>query len=308
MAREAPAGAVRRGPKRSPPPETVDPAWLLKAFAIMVGIALVCAYATLCGLFYRGQWQLVLHPVRTSVAPASIDGARLDKVRFGTAATGVPQLTGWWIPAEPGAPHGQLTMLFLPGGDGSLASDAKRLGELHRAGVPVFAIDYRGYGQSADQHPTEQSMREDADSAWDYLTGSRGLESDRIVPYGRGLGCALALALAESHGSVPAVVLDAPDFEVDRRVRQDPRSRMIPVGLLFHDRFDVTPALAQLRAPKLILSGGDRVDAAAAAKASDPKMTVVLPPDAAPELYAQSLRRFLDEYVLGSGATALVPR
>ncbi len=273
----------------------------------MVGIALVCAYVTLCGLFYRGQWQLVLHPARTSAAPASIEGAPLEVVRFGAAATGVPQLTGWWIPADQGAPHAQLTMLFLPGGDGSLAGDGKRLGELHRAGVSIFAIDYRGYGQSADQHPSQQSMTEDANSAWEYLTGSRGIESDRIIPYGRGLGCALALALAESHGSIPALVLDAPDFEVDRRVRQDPRSRMIPVRLLFHDRFDLAAGLEAVRAPKLILTRENRVDAAALSKASDPKMTVVLPPDVrarALRAVTQSLSRRVRPGIRCAGARA----
>src|ERR1700692_2267517 len=109
----------------NPNPEVVDPLWLLKALAVLVALALGCGYLTLCVLFYQGQWQLVLHPSRSTSAPATIAGEPISVVHFGLDASATPQLTGWWLPTEPIAAYAAYPVLYLPGGDGSLAdSDA----------------------------------------------------------------------------------------------------------------------------------------------------------------------------------------
>lgn len=277
-----------------PGPEVVEPVWLIKAFLGMVLIALACGYLTLCGLFYRGQWQLVLHPARTTAAPATVGGVPFETVHFGAALTGVPQLTGWWIPAGPGAAYAHVTVLYLPGGDGSLADDQATLARLHDVGLSVFAVDYRGYGQSAEMHPGEASMAADAESAWAYLTNSRAILTDRIVPYGRGLGASLALGLAATKGVASAVILDQPDFGVVERVRGDARSWIVPVRLLLKNRFALEPALEETRIPKLILSREDSRNPSVL-RAADPKWIVTLPTSDV-NGYSSTLRRFLDQY------------
>ena len=304
MPKQPKRGDARRPQAGASPPEVVDPAWLLKAFAVMVLVALLCGYATLCWMFHRGQWQLVLHPSKTTAAPATVGDVAYQQVRFGAGATGVPELTGWWIPAGTGSEFGPLTILYLRGGDGSLADDQAMLASLHEVGATVFAIDYRGYGQSVEFRPNEGSMREDAESAWAYLRGSRGLRSERIIPYGRGVGAALALGLAMKT-SASAVVLDQPDFHVMDRVMRDPRSRLVPVRLLFHDRFALLPALDEARTPKLILSRGE-VESAAVLRAHDPKMTVALPGADGAE-YVAAVRRFLGQYAAPTPVPATLP-
>ena len=282
----------------APPPEVVDPLWLLKAFAAMVLLALVCGYLTLCLLFYRGQWQLVLHPSRTSAAPSSLDGNPVEVVSFGAGASPLPQLTGWWIAAPPGSAFAHLTVLYLPGEDGSLATDQALLRDIHAAGISLFAIDYRGYGKSAEQHPSERSMTGDAATAWEYLTTSRGLRSDRIIPYGKGVGASLALALAAQHTSVPALILDGPEFHIEEHAASDPRSRLLPVRLLFRNRFALRPQIDTLPVPKLILSRS-AIEDPLVLSAADPKTTVALPlPAGAPGVnpFGPALKRFLDQY------------
>lgn len=307
MAKAAPSKqGAGSGRPPSTTPEVVHPAWLLKAFLLMVLVALVCGYLTLCGLFYRGQWQLVLHPSRRSVAPESVTGVPSELIHFGAAATGVPQLTGWWIPADAAGDYRHLTILYLRSGDGSLADDGAQLQLLHQVGASIFAIDYRGYGESADLHPNQQRMSGDARTAWEYLTGSRAIPAGRIIPYGRGLGAALALGLAHDHQQTPAVILDGPDFFVMDRVWKDPRAFLLPVRLLFHERFALRPDLDELHTPKLILSRGAMEDPAAM-QAADPKMTVALPPKSTPAEYVHAMHRFLDQYAPPSPMPRLVP-
>lgn len=300
-------GEAARVRRVAPAPEVVDPLWLIKAFAAMVLLALVCGYLTLCGLFYRGQWQLVLHPATTSAAPATVGGVAFETVRFGAGPTGVPQLTGWWIPAAPAAAFASLTVLYLRGGDGSLADDQATLARLHDVGINVFAVDYRGYGQSAAMHPSERSMTADTEAAWGYLTSSRAIPGDRVIPYGRGLGCALALGVAIEKRVAPAVVLEEPDFDVEERVRRDPRSRLVPVGLLLRERFALEPGLEQTRVPKLILEHGER-ESPAVRRAAEPKLTVMLP-DGDSSGFRSTMKRFLDQYAQAAArAPGLVPR
>ena len=87
------------------------------------------------------------------------------------------------------------------------------------------------------------------------------------------------------------------DPDVLARVRRDPRSRLFPLGLVFHDRFALD-ALASLRQPKLLYSIGtlDANRREIYRKAADPKLTVEVPThDAAQE--GNALSRFLDTYL-----------
>jgi uncharacterized protein len=304
----APSG-VRTAPNPfalNPNPEVVDPRWLLKALAVLILLALGCGYLTLCVLFYQGQWQLVLHPSRSTPAPATIAGEPVSVVHFGLDASATPQLIGWWFAAAPTDPYAAYTVLYLPSGDGSLAaSDAPAtLAALHTANISVFALDYRGYGQSAVTHPTQQRMQEDADRAWAYLTTSRHLDPSRIVLFGTGVGAALATQLSARHPQSPALILRAPEPNLLDRVRGDARTRLLPVRLLFHNRFEIAHTLATLPTPKLLLvDPGPAADAVAALyrSAADPKFTLYLPSSTNPApSFAEHLRRFFDQYLTAS--------
>jgi pimeloyl-ACP methyl ester carboxylesterase len=277
----------------------------VKAIAITIVAALFCGYLTFCLLFYQGQWQLVLHPTRTTTAPTSIAGIPYELIHFGPDESATPQLTGWWIPAAPGSRYPQTTILFLPGADGSLANSIPTLASLHNLGLNVFAFDYRGYGQSASTRPNQQNMSHDVSSAWQYLTNSRAIPAQQIVPYGTGVGASLATELAANQQAIPALILDSPRGDLLEAAQRDPRSRPLPVPLLFHERFPLAAPLSTLRTPKLLLSRTTQPDRSFRTAAS-PKLTVELPsPSGA--LYTQSLTRFLDQYLPSTPSTQLVP-
>ncbi len=177
---------------------------------------------------------------------------------------------------------------------------------LHATGLNVFAIDYRGFGQSdATVHPDAALMAEDASAALDYLVTTQHIPASSIVPMGSGLGAALAVQLEHSHPELPAVILDHPDPDPAATASAARPSRLIPVRLLFGGRFAIAAPLATLTTPKLLI-GGETLTASHPSSASldalfhhapDPKYTVTLPSTNSDAALQDALRRFLDRYV-----------
>ena len=281
-----------------PPTPSVDPRWLLKVVAAVVAVGVLCAYLTLCAVFFVEQWQLVLHPSRTlSATPATL-GLKFQAVRFSDDRSGQPQLTGWWIPGN--LPHDlptTPTALVLHGETGTMAEALPAAKALHNVGLNVLLFDYRGYGASGGKHPTQQRMQTDAEAALQYLTETRRIAPGGIVVYGTHLGASLAVALCGRHSQLPALVLQSADGDTESRVQRDPRTRGLPLSLLFHQRFALADPLHRLQTPKLLVSYTDGPPPEEAQRAADPKTTVELPRNAADGVLAAVLRRFLDSYL-----------
>ena len=284
--------------------EIVDPRWLFKAGAVALLVALLFAYLTLCWLFYQGQWQFALHPSRTVAQTPAILGLKFEAIRFGVDATGTPQLSGWFIPSD--SPEA-MTALILHSGDGSISDALSSAQLLNTAHMNVLLFDYRGYGSSGGQHPTEQIMRADADSALAYLTGTRGIPLNRIIPFGQGIGASLATRLCTDHHELPALVLESPTGDIDASVAHDPRSKLVPTSLLLHEHFPLAEPLGTLVTPKLIVNYTNGAAPLDARRAANPKMTVEFPhkDDIA---YVQTLTRFFDLYIPNRPPPFLAPK
>jgi uncharacterized protein len=276
----------------TPAPELVDPAFLLKALGGVLAAALILAYTTLCIVYVRGAWQLVLSPSRTVAATPSSQGLRFDEIHFGVDASGEPQLDGWWIPAD--SPSAR-TVLTLHGATGNMADALPMAATLHSLNLNVLLFDYRGYGHSGAQHPTESTMQTDAHTALDYLLNQRHLTAASIVVYGHDLSAPLALNLcATTTVNCPAIILDAPDGDTLARVAQDPRSRAVPASLLFHDRFPLAEPLAASTVPKLLIVHNNNEAPAILHKAHDPSMILAVQPGDDASLH-NGIQRFLDD-------------
>jgi len=300
-------------PKHIPPPGWVDPLrqqqplvsprWLLRALGISLAVAAVFAYLTMSLLFWQGGWQLIFHPSSTVAATPSSVGLPFEDVRFFGTETGQPQLNGWWIPAAPDAHYARNTILYLHEATGSLTNTLPDLQTLHSLGINVFAIDYRGYGKSLFLRPSERTVDEDADAALFYLTNTRALNPASIALYGQGLGAIIAADAATRHPQISALILENPAPTALEQIAADRRTSLLPVRLLFSDRFDLAPKLQSLRTPKLLI---ERPTSPADPtlnprmqhlfqQAASPKTFAEIPADPAPTTYTQTLRRFLDE-------------
>lgn len=278
------------------PPEMidlVDPEWILKALGAMFTLAILCAYVTLCVIFSQTQWQLVLHPSRTVTAtPASL-GLAFTEVHFGTDAAGQPQLDGWWIPSDEPADR---TALLLHGADGSISNALPSAEMLHELHLNVLLFDYRGYGRSSGAHPTQLTMQQDTHTALAYVLHTQSVPPARIVIDGQGLGASLALQLcATAEMECPDMILDAPDGDLLARASADPRAKIVPMSLLFHERFPLAEPLRLALFPKLLISYTSGSAPQTLKDAHDPKMLAELK-SGETSAYLATLRRFLDEY------------
>lgn len=287
-------------PARTPPysasaaPETVDPGWILKALGALLALGLLCSYVTLCLYFYYGQWQLVLHPAHTLSATPASQNLPFQPVRFGNDLAGKPQIAGWWIPSDlPSDP----VALVLHSETGTRSDALAYARILHDARVGVLLFDYRGYGDSGGEHPTERRMQQDAQTALHYLTSTRKIPLSQIVVFGTGLGASLATHLCTQQQRPAALLLVSADGDTTTRVLAEEQSRLVPVRLIFHERFPLADPLSRLAVPKLLISFERGPAPEYALRAATPKTTVELAPGASPVLMTKAVRAFLDQYV-----------
>lgn len=225
--------------------------WLLTALVVMLIAAAACAWGSLCLLFWQGAWQLLYRPTSAVTRTPADIGLAFDPVDFAVTDSGEPQLHGWWIPATHGNRPTRYTVLYLHGSTGNLGDCVDDLASIHRAGVDVFAFDYRGYGQSKFMHPSEARWLEDTNSALSYLTATRQIPIRSIVLAGSGLGANLALEVAAAHGGFAGVILDSPLPAPVDPVFNDSRAQLVPAQLLFHDRYSIHDPAARLHNPSL---------------------------------------------------------
>ncbi len=101
-------------------------------------------------------------------------------------------LHAWWWPANRAdAP----AILYLHGVRWNLTGQLFRIEQLHAMGYSVFAVDYRGFGQSRGDLPSEATVYEDARIAWERFAQLQPDAGKRLI-FGHSLGGAVAVELA----------------------------------------------------------------------------------------------------------------
>lgn len=130
-------------------------------------------------------------PGRTlSTTPGSI-GLGYDDVSIETSDG--ETLHGWFI-----AGTSTQVLLFFHGNAGNISHRLESIRQFQELGLSVLIIDYRGYGQSTGR-TTEKGIYRDAEAAWQYLIGGRGMDASDIIIFGRSLGASVASWLAARH-------------------------------------------------------------------------------------------------------------
>lgn len=165
-----------------------------------------------------------------------------------TATDGV-RTHGWWVPAE----NARGTVLFFHGNAGNLGDRIETIEIFARLGLDTLAVDYRGFGNS-EGTPGENGTYDDADAAYEYLIGERGVDPSRLVLMGRSLGggVATSLAVERAHG---ALVLESTFTSVpDMAAHALP---FLPARWLTYILYDNLARIPEIRSPLLVVHSPD---------------------------------------------------
>jgi hypothetical protein len=161
-----------------------------------------------------------------------------------TASDGI-RLNAWWIASK----NAKFTFVAFHGNASNIANRAATYEFLRDTPANVLALEYRGYGHSEGK-PSEAGIYLDAEAAYQYLVGTKGLDPKSIISFGQSLGTAVAAHLA-AHNTVGGVILEAP-FPSASRVASKIYWFLPGLSLLVHSQFDTLSNLKEITAPILI--------------------------------------------------------
>jgi uncharacterized protein len=161
------------------------------------------------------------------------------------------RLHALWMAADnPQAP----VLLYLHGARRNVAGSAFRIRQMQQLGFSVLAVDYRGFGKSSDELPSEEFVYEDARAAWAFLAREHP-QSDRYI-FGHSLGGAIAVQLATEVDDSKGLIVEG-TFTSIPEVFQSMRWGWLPITPLITQRFDSAAKVARVRSPILVVHGAN---------------------------------------------------
>jgi alpha-beta hydrolase superfamily lysophospholipase len=123
---------------------------------------------------------------------------------------------------------------------------------MQELGFNVLAIDYRGFGKSTRELPSEQTAYEDARAAWDWLAHHHP-KQPRYV-FGHSLGGAIAIDLASHVDDEQGVIVES-TFTSIEDVASTMKWGWLPIGPLITQHFDSLHKVAKVHATLLVVHG-----------------------------------------------------
>ena len=235
--------------------------FILPKSLVAIGTFLAIAYSAACIFLFTAQSKFIFFPTRAiETTPEDLQLRYQDvALPISSKKGAVQSVHGWWIPGSK-RPVNQgesgKVVLYLHGNGLNVWANVEHANRFHRLGLSVFLIDYRGYGQSQGDFPTESQVYQDAQLAWDYLVKKRGINPNQIYIYGHSLGGAIAIDLAVRHPEAAGLIVEG-SFTSTRAMVDFQKGlyRMFPIDLLLTQRFDSIAKVDRLQIPVLFIHG-----------------------------------------------------
>lgn len=145
-------------------------------------------------------------------------------------------------------------LLYLHGARRNVAGSAFRIRQMQQLGFNVLAVDYRGFGRSSDELPSEAIVYEDARAAWDWLAREHP-NRERFI-FGHSLGGAIAVQLATEVNDAKGLIVEG-TFTSIPDVFETMRWGWLPLKPLITQRFDSAAKVGRVRTPVLVVHGAN---------------------------------------------------
>ena len=121
-------------------------------------------------------------------------------------------------------------------------------------GFNVVAVDYRGFGKSSAETPSEDKAYEDARAAWDWI--ARTYPQQQRFIFGHSLGGAIAIDLASQVTDERGIMVEG-TFTSIPDVFSTLKWGWLPVGWLISQRFDAEKKVSNIGSPLLVVHGSE---------------------------------------------------
>jgi len=232
-------------------------------FTWLCAATLVIGLPSSCAVLQHKERQLVfrIEPGQASWFRGLPSGVQELDLRPRSFANN-QNLHAWWWPAKrANAP----AILYLHGVRWNLTGQMFRIEQLHAMGYSVLAVDYRGFGKSRGDLPSEATVYEDARIAWERFTQLQPDAGKRLI-FGHSLGGAVAVELASeltreaqrSGVGAPArgLILES-TFTSLGDVAAAVANTSLPVRWLMSQKFDSLDKIGNIGLPVLLVHGTD---------------------------------------------------
>ena len=188
---------------------------------------------------------------------AYADGMEHVWIRFDSHITGQPvKLHGLFHAAESNERQtGKAApplMLYLHGARWNVEGSSARIRRMQELGFSVLAIDYRGFGKTSAELPSEDMAYEDARAAWDWM--AQQYPGRQRFIFGHSLGGAIAIDLAAKVPDESGTIVEG-TFTSIADVFGSLKWGWLPISGLITQTFDAASKVARIGSPLLVVHG-----------------------------------------------------
>ncbi len=288
--------------------DTIHIVW--EGLELLLAIGLGLTYTAACLILRFAQSRFIFFPSRQLKAtPAEFNLPYQEVWLPVQTETGIlEQVHGWWIPSSCSS-GAERVILDFHGNRSNISANLDYAQQFHQMGLSVFLIDYRGYGRSTKRIPSEKTVYQDVEAAWNYLIQKRKINPHHIFVFGHSLGGAIGIHLASKHPEIAGIIVESSFTSLRRMVDYRKKYWIFPVDLLLIQKFNSIDKVPHLKMPILFTHGTqDRVIPVEMSQelfraAIEPKQLLIIPGadhnnvrQVGGTLYQDTLRRFLQQH------------
>jgi alpha-beta hydrolase superfamily lysophospholipase len=229
----------------------------MKRWHLFASFGTALALLAGCATLDEKQRAWIFQPSDRTWSGAAAAAVGMDDVWIDyTAANEHPiRLHGLWLDSDrPDDANKAPVLLYLHGARYNVTGSAPRMRRMQELGFSVLAIDYRGFGKSTQELPSEKSAYEDARAAWDWLA-KKYPDRPRYI-FGHSLGGSIAINLATEVSDERGTIVES-TFTSIADVVSSSQWGWMPVSLLITQRFEAVRKVDKIGSPLLVVHGDE---------------------------------------------------
>lgn len=227
---------------------------LFKVGLIVLAVGAI-AYFCACLFMFLRQTRFIFFPSRLiSSTPDDVGLSYQDiELKISTPSGKIETVHCWWIPSETNP--NQKVIIDLHGNRNTIEANIGYAEQFHEMGLSVLLVEYRGYGRSTNRFPSEKTVYQDVEAAWNYLVNERQINPHNIYVFGHSLGGAIAIDLAFKHPEIAGLIIESSFTNIREMIDYKKRYWMFPINLILTQKFDSLAKIPTLKIPLLFTHG-----------------------------------------------------